>query len=84
MTRDQLEAVIWRHWPTRGSQSTHAVDAILAAAHAYADSMQPIPGGQRPACPCHVLRHTSDTDLYPLIGVLADALMGSSEQEAAA
>lgn len=36
MTRDQLEAVIWRHWPTRGTEAGRAVDAILAAADQYA------------------------------------------------
>src|SRR5712664_1525218 len=36
MTRDELEAEIWRHWPTRGATATAAVDAILAAADAYA------------------------------------------------
>jgi hypothetical protein len=85
MTDEQLQATIWRHWPTRGSKAVFAVDAILAAARAYADSVRPEPGGHRPACPCHVLHHTSDTDLYPVIGVLAEALLGEdSEQEAAA
>ena len=36
MTRDQLEAVIWRHWPTRGTEAERAVDAILDAAGRYA------------------------------------------------
>ena len=34
--RDELEAVIWRHWPTRGTEAGQAVDAILAAASQYA------------------------------------------------
>ena len=76
MDRAQLEAVIWKHWPTRGSQATRSVDAILAASYAYAVSMWPPPGSQRPACPCHVLHHTSDSDLHPVIGALAGALLG--------
>jgi len=39
MTREQLEAVIWRHWPPiAGAGPTQAVhvDAILTAADAYA------------------------------------------------
>lgn len=36
MTRDELEAAIWRHWPTRGPEAGKAVDAILAAADTYA------------------------------------------------
>jgi hypothetical protein len=35
MTRDELEAVIWRHWPTRGREAVAAVDAILAACDGY-------------------------------------------------
>lgn len=35
MTRDELEAAIWRNWPTRGPEAGRAVDAILAAADAY-------------------------------------------------
>lgn len=35
MTRDDLEAVVWRHWPARGPKAGDAVDAILAAADAY-------------------------------------------------
>ena len=38
MTRDQLEAVIWRHWPTRGTEAGRAVGAILAAADRYAEN----------------------------------------------
>jgi hypothetical protein len=33
--RQDLEATIWRWWPTRGPEATHAVDAILAAADTY-------------------------------------------------
>jgi hypothetical protein len=36
MTRDELEATIWRNWPARGSGVTEAIDAILKAADAYA------------------------------------------------
>jgi hypothetical protein len=34
--RDELEAVLWRHWPTRGTQASVAIDTILAAADTYA------------------------------------------------
>lgn len=34
-TRDELESVIWRHFPRRGPEAGEAVDAILAAADAY-------------------------------------------------
>jgi len=33
--RQDLEATIWRWWPTRGPEATAAVDAILAAADTY-------------------------------------------------
>jgi hypothetical protein len=36
MNRAELEAVIWRHWPTRDAEAVDAVDTILAAADAYA------------------------------------------------
>ena len=36
MTRDELEAAIWRWWPTRGPGAAQAVDAILGAADRYA------------------------------------------------
>jgi hypothetical protein len=38
--RDELEAVIWRHWPTRGPEAGQAIDAILAAADAYAVAVE--------------------------------------------
>ena len=38
--RDELEAVIWRHWPTYGPKEDVAVDAILDAADAYAVAVQ--------------------------------------------
>jgi len=72
MTRDELEAVIWRNWPTRGTVAARAVDSILAAADAYADSRPPRPDPRR------ALHHISGTDLYPLIGVLAGAMAGVS------
>jgi hypothetical protein len=37
--RQQLEAKIWRWWPTRGPEATAAVDAILAAADTYLRDM---------------------------------------------
>jgi hypothetical protein len=36
MTRDELEAVIWRNWPERGPSAGAAVDQILAAADEFA------------------------------------------------
>lgn len=36
MTPAELEAVIWQHWPTRGPEAGEHVDAIVAAAVAYA------------------------------------------------
>ena len=62
MTRDQLEAVIWR--ACGRTLATPQVDAILCAADAYA------------ATPPGVPHHVSDTDLYPVIRVLAEALNG--------
>lgn len=38
MTREQLEAVIWRNHPGRGPEAGRAVDAILAAADTYAST----------------------------------------------
>lgn len=39
MTREDLEAVIWQHWPVCASpeEGRHAVQAILAAADLYRD-----------------------------------------------
>jgi len=36
VTRAELEAAIWRVWPTRGPEAGKAVDAILKAADLYA------------------------------------------------
>lgn len=36
MTRNELEAIIWRAWPTREASAYRSVDAILAAADEYA------------------------------------------------
>ena len=90
MDRAQLEAFIWRHWPTRGSEARYAVDAVLDAADAYAMGKLLAARTRRrrrlrvlQPQPKTVLCHTSDTDLYPLIGTLAAALLGG-EQEAAA
>lgn len=83
MDRNQLEALIWRHWPTtgvRGSQAARAVATILDAADAYARSRQ----RWQPRKPLsRRLYHTSGTDLHPVIRVLAEALL-EDEQEVAA
>jgi hypothetical protein len=81
MDRDQLQAVIWRHWPTRGTAADASVDAILRAVDAYVVASRWRKPRPRPARP--VLRHTSSTDLYPIIGALAELLGEDSEQEAA-
>ena len=89
VNRDELEAIIWRHWPTaavRGSQAARDVAAILDAADAYARGRTrwAVRQARREPAPV-VLRHTSGTDLYPLIGTLAAALLGDGiEQEKAA
>lgn len=36
MTREELEAGIWRRWPSRQPGAAQAVDGILLAADAYA------------------------------------------------
>lgn len=66
MTRHQIEetirAIIGREL------SDAQIDAIIKAAAAYN-------GIHDPQAPGRGLRHTSETDLYPLISVLADALL---------
>lgn len=65
---------------TRGSLSRRQVDDIVAAAMAYAVLIREdkrIEQEQAPLC------HQHETDLYPLIGVLAEALMPGMPQMAA-
>lgn len=45
--RAELEATIWRHWPTRGPEAGVAVDAILLAADDYARAEYGITAGRR-------------------------------------
>jgi hypothetical protein len=81
LSRDELQAIIWQHWPTRGEGAERSVAAVLQAADAYAQGsrfVRPQPPPERP-----VLRHSSSTDLYPLIGALADALLGGGQEAAA-
>ena len=86
MDRDHLEALIWQHWPTRGTLADRSVTAILDAADAYAAATvrrnwrrrKPYRRPRRP-----VLHHTSSTDLWPLIGALAEALLSNETERAA-
>ena len=89
MTRSDLEAFIWRRWPTRGTLASRQVDAILAAADAYATSKAPQLAYRR-CIRCWGLEpppvrhhHTSSTDLHELIGVLAGALLSNETERAA-
>jgi hypothetical protein len=64
-TRDGLEATIWG---ITGRTLTGAqVDAILDAAEQYAAELAPHE-------PRMALHHTCGTDLYPVIGLIAEAL----------
>jgi hypothetical protein len=77
MTRDQLEAGVWA---ITGRQITGTtVDAICDLAEAYA--------AERHAAqtPRRALHHADSTDLYPIIGALADLLnsRGHAEDELA-
>jgi hypothetical protein len=66
MTRAELEA---RLWVIGGRQMTGTViDQILDACECYAAE-------QRPHTRRQAFHHVSGTDLYPLIGVLASALL---------
>jgi hypothetical protein len=49
--RQELQAKIWRWWPTRGPEATAAVDAILAAADTYLREMLSRISSQPPAEP---------------------------------
>ena len=90
MTRSDLEAFIWRYWPTRGTESERAVTAILGAADAYAATRMRraarrrlAPGWRYRAIRRIKFHHTSDTDLHELIGVLAEALLSRETERAA-
>lgn len=74
MTRADLEA---RVWAITGRDLTGTmIDDILDACEEYAADRQP--REPRPA-----VRHTTHTDLWPVIGLLADALMNDGEPELA-
>ena len=67
MTRDELEA---RVWAITGRELTGtAVDALLDLVDEYT---KPARAGRK------VLRHESDTDLWPVIEVLSEALLGET------
>lgn len=67
MTRDDLEAGIWA---ITGRELTGtAVDALLDLVDEYT---KPARAGRK------VLRHESDTDLWPVIEVLSEALLGET------
>ena len=70
MTRDDLEARIWEI--TGRALSGAQVDDIVAAAGAYAVICRE---EQRQQEDAWTLRHEHATDLYPVIAVLAEALM---------
>jgi hypothetical protein len=72
MTRAELEA---RIWAITGRQLTGAdIDAITDACEQYAaERVQHTPR--------QALHHTSGTDLYPVIGALASALLGDAAPE---
>lgn len=75
MTAAELEAAVWA---ITGRELTGAqVDAIVDAAEQYAAE-------RIPHQPRTVLHHVSGTDLHPLIGALADALLGAPEPGLAA
>ena len=84
MTRAQLEAAIWQHWPSRDPQAVSAVAAILAAADAYATHTRKRGRGTRPLPARTWYVHTSGTDLHAVIGVLYDALIAADGRQAAA
>lgn len=68
MTRAELEA---RIWAITGRELTgERVDALLDLVDEYT---KPARAGRR------VLRHESSTDLWPAIGALADAMLGTGE-----
>lgn len=74
MTRAGLEAAIWA--VTGRAMTGEQVDALVDVAEAYA--------AERAPHQCRaVLHHTGPRDLFPVIGVLADALLGETEWEAA-
>ncbi len=70
MTRDDLEAAIWL---IAGRQMTgEKVDAIVDTCEAYASERIPRTGQV-------ALHHAAGTDLYPVIGLLAKAMLGDEE-----
>ena len=73
MTRPELEA---RVWAITGRELTGAaIDAIVDAAEEYATERHEHHGRS-------VLHHASGNDLWPLIGLLADAMLAEPEAEA--
>ena len=94
MTRDELEAVVWRWWPTRGPGAGQAVDAILGAADRYAEQAASIARERRSALraarlapPVHCL--TADLSLAcgrrgrePSSSVLAEVTCGPCKEAA--
>lgn len=75
--RADVEAAIWRHWPASAAGAHRAAAQILAAADRYAEHYRTIRRVliRHEPPPARPLRHTSDTDLWPVISVLADALL---------
>lgn len=72
MTRENLEATVWR---IGGRQLTgQAVDALVDLAEAYAAE-------RVAAAPRRALHHTGGDDLHQLIGVLAGALLGDAPED---
>jgi hypothetical protein len=49
--RQELQATIWRWWPTRGPEAVHAVDAILDAADTYLRAVMSTAGAQCSSTP---------------------------------
>lgn len=72
MTRTELEAKIWA---ITGRQLTgESVDALLDLAEAY--TAERLEHHSRNA-----LHHTGGMDLWPVIGVLADAMLGAPDAD---
>jgi hypothetical protein len=47
VTRDELEAAIWKRWPTRDPIAIEAIDAILTCADSYARHVDGIAAERR-------------------------------------
>jgi hypothetical protein len=72
MTRDELEAGLWA---VTGRELTGSViDAIVALAETYASELP----AHRPRT---VLHHATGTDLWPIIGALADAMLNPASAD---